>query len=319
MTSQAAQQQLHFEAVEAPPPAAAAGAAADRPPLTAVVLHGLLGTGRNLRSVMADLCRQAAAGSGVPWRALLVDLRCHGRSARLNLHPPHNLAAAAGDVVALLQRQAAEAGAPPAVLVGHSMGGKTALEVVRQLGQAGAPVLPPKQVWVLDARPTAVHVPDAATAEVQHVLETVAALPLPFPSRQALYAQLAERGFSPALQQWLGGNLTQESAGRYVWAFNVAGAQALFADYCKQDYAALLRAPPRGLTLNILRALRSDRWDHDTLAAVRGAVAATALPAAVRGRTRFHELPDAGHWVHTDNPRGLVSLMLPSMLEAAGA
>ena len=120
--------------------------------------------------------------------------------------------------------------------------------------------------------------------------------------------------------------------------------------------------------------------DHDTLAAVRGAVAATALPAAVRGRTRFHELPDAGHWVrgarggdeghwagcsldpkhhagqplpaldqhaamnnqptsppppppplppppcyplvrqvHTDNPRGLVSLMLPSMLEAAGA
>lgn len=164
---------------------------------------------------------------------------------------------------------------------------------------------PARQVWVLDARPTAVHVPDAATAEVQHVLETVAALPLPFPSRQALYAQLAERGFSPggppagavlgisiwgwslrkqqvwaaaqggtcwwgrpvccnacrrlnarppatrhtpatpprpaALQQWLGGNLTQESAGRYVWAFNVAGAQALFADYCKQDYAALLR------------------------------------------------------------------------------
>lgn len=30
---------------------------------------------------------------------------------------------------------------------------------------------------------------------------------------------------------------------------------------------------------------------------VRQAVAATAQPAAVRGSTRYHELPDAGHWV----------------------
>ena len=32
---------------------------------------------------------------------------------------------------------------------------------------------------------------------------------------------------------------------------------------------------------------------------VRQAVAATAQPAAVRGRTLYHELPDAGHWVST--------------------
>jgi pimeloyl-ACP methyl ester carboxylesterase len=71
------------------------------------------------------------------------------------------------------------------------------------------------------------------------------------------------------------------------------------------------------VTLHVLRALRSDRWDHDTLALLRGAVAATAQPAAVRGSTRYHELPDAGHWVHADNPRGLVQIMLPSLVEAA--
>lgn len=125
---------------------------------------------------------------------------------------------------------------------------------------------------------------------------------------------------------------------------------------------ALSRSPPRGVTLNILRALRSDRWDVDTLGVIKAAVAATAQPAAVRGRTRFHELPDAGHWVHfcsavvmlhslsscsvlcdkwqkntyllqlaepascftccslqvhTDNPKGLVQLMLPSLVDAA--
>lgn len=78
-------------------------------------------------------------------------------------------------------------------------------------------------------------------------------------------------------------------------------------------------SPPRGVTLHILRAMRSDRWDADTLGVVRGAAAATAQPAAVRGRTLYHELPDAGHWVHTDNPKGLVQLMLPSLVEAAKA
>lgn len=57
------------------------------------------------------------------------------------------------------------------------------------------------------------------------------------------------------------------------------------------------RAPPRGTCLHILRALRSDRWDHETLAVVRAAAAATSQPAAVRGQTCYHELPDAGHWV----------------------
>ncbi|KAL4458862.1 hypothetical protein ABPG75_013727 [Micractinium tetrahymenae] len=307
---------LHYDEVHAPA-AGAAGASSSSPPQTVVVLHGLLGTGRNLRSAVTDLCRQAAARSGLPWRALLLDLRNHGKSAALNLHPPHTLAAAARDVIHLFQQAAG--GAAPAVLVGHSMGGKTSLEVVRQLTLPHAPPLgQPKQVWVLDARPNAVHTVDKPTKEVLDVLAAVKSIPLPLASRQALYQQLQQQGFSPALQQWLGGNLSQEGRGRYTWTFNLEGAESMFQDYMKEDYAALLQKPPPGVTLNILRALRSDRWDHDTMAAVRQAVAATAQPAAVRGQTRYWELADAGHWVHADNPKGLVAVMLPSLLEAAG-
>lgn len=124
-------------------------------------------------------------------------------------------------------------------------------------------------------------------------------------------------------------------------------------------HAARSREPPPGVTLHVLRALRSDRWDHDTLALLRDAAAATSQPAAVRGSTHYHELPDAGHWVrlllpashalrvapaclrraglstwpgpvhltikcmpavgqvHADNPKGLVQLMLPSLVDAA--
>lgn len=34
------------------------------------------------------------------------------------------------------------------------------------------------------------------------------------------------------------------------------------ADYMKEDYTALLQRPPPDVTLNILRALRSDRWQE---------------------------------------------------------
>lgn len=144
----AAHETLFFEEVQAAPaaaapPAAAAAAAAAPAPRTVCVLHGLLGTGRNLRGVIQDLCRQAADASGQPWRALLLDLRCHGRSARSGLPPPHTLAAAAHDVVRLWCQQLG--GRAPDVLVGHSMGGKTALEVVRQLAHPGAPTGQPQQ------------------------------------------------------------------------------------------------------------------------------------------------------------------------------
>ncbi|KAI7840877.1 hypothetical protein COHA_005407 [Chlorella ohadii] len=199
------------------------------------------------------------------------------------------------------------------------MGGKTALEIVKQLAYPGAPTGQPQQVWVLDARPNAVHHIDKPTQEVQNVLAAVKSVQLPLASRQALYEQLAAKGFSTALQQWLGSSLLADPQhkGRLVWTFDVHGAQSMFDDYLRQDYSQLLRSPPRGVTLHILRALRSDRWDPETMGAVRQAVAATAQPAAVRGSTRYHELPDAGHWVHTDNPKGLVQLMLPSLVEAA--
>merc|ERR1712157_442303 len=43
---------------------------------TAVLVHGILGSGKNLRSFARKLARENPA-----WQFLLVDLRCHGDSA----------------------------------------------------------------------------------------------------------------------------------------------------------------------------------------------------------------------------------------------
>lgn len=32
------------------------------------------------------------------------------------------------------------------------------------------------------------------------------------------------------------------------------------------------------------------------------------------GQLHVHVLPNAGHWLHVDNPRGLMEMMLPSLV-----
>jgi pimeloyl-ACP methyl ester carboxylesterase len=78
---------------------------AAQPHHTVVLLHGLLGSGRNWRMWARKLvdAAQAQSPTRLPLRMLLVDLRCHGGSTHLpRLAPPHTLAAAAQDVVRLI-------------------------------------------------------------------------------------------------------------------------------------------------------------------------------------------------------------------------
>jgi hypothetical protein len=63
---------------------------------------------------------------------LLVDLRCHGASAsRFGLHPPHSMASAANDVAQLIKQQLG--GKAPHLLAGLSLGGKVALQLLKQM------------------------------------------------------------------------------------------------------------------------------------------------------------------------------------------
>jgi len=77
-----------------------------------------------------------------PWKMVMVDQRNHGASAGLPLHPPHTIDAAAGDLSRLVQTELG--GRMPEAVLGHSLGGKTALEFLRQNCQEGKDL--PKQV-----------------------------------------------------------------------------------------------------------------------------------------------------------------------------
>ena len=91
-------------------------------------------------------CMALRAHSCAEWRMVLVDLRNHGRSAGIKgFDPPHNMSTAAKDLADLVK---ARDWPWPDVVVGHSMGGKVALDFADSCsrGVYGQSAVLPKQV-----------------------------------------------------------------------------------------------------------------------------------------------------------------------------
>jgi len=264
------------------------------------ILHGVLGAGHNLRSLAGKL-----AAARPEYRFVLLDLRYHGKS--LGAPAPHSLAAAADDLFDLVEHL----GSAPQVVLGHSLGGKVALEYGRrhEAPQAGAR-LPPsehaqilKQIWTLDSDP------GAQTADQDHqVHQILTALQNnrgPFASRGAAVEAIRSQGFTPGLANWLGTSLERKEEG-FVWRFDLDKIPLLLDDYFDLDLWPFLESvanssSPDDVRYELLVAENSDRWSgsmKDRADALRGSP-----------RLRVHRLKDSGHWVHVDNPDGLLDIL----------
>lgn len=252
----------------------------------AFVIHGILGSGRNWRTFARKLAARAPA-----WTFVLVDLRNHGESSAPP--PPHTIAATADD----LARLAASVGRPR-VVIGHSFGGKVAACYAARHPDGL------HRVWVLDSRLDAV--PATGDNEVAAVIRALRDVPSPLQSREDLVAALTSSGFSTALAQWMTTNLRRTDSG-LVWSFDLDGVTQMIDDYWQTDLESLLEDPR--LPLSILRAGRSDRWERAVVERYRD----RAHPGV-----EHHVLPDAGHWVHVDDPDGLLALLAPSLTAAQG-
>lgn len=261
---------------------------------TAFVLHGVLGSGNNFRSFVLRLAHERPE-----WRFVLVDLRHHGRS--VGAPPPNTIEACVQDLLDL----ARALGSFPEVVVGHSFGGKVALAYARRVtrresipdDQAARRAL--QQVWALDSNPGAqTPGPDHQVLRVMRALRATSG---PFATRQAAVDALTtEHGLSTGLAQWLVTNL-ERRGDELVWRFDLDAIGELLDDYFREDLWPYLEAARGVPEHHLLVAEHSDRWT----AAMRDQV--RALPPAAS--VRLHELPNAGHWVHVDNPTGLLAIL----------
>ncbi|KAL2345247.1 hypothetical protein Fmac_006532 [Flemingia macrophylla] len=272
---------------------------------TAVFIHGFLGSARNWRSFSRNLLPSLSNSSpSSNWRTVMLDMRNHGKSTERELNPPHNIDSAAKDLADLVK---AEGWPWPEVVLGHSMGGKVALQFAQSCsrGDYGHSALSPKQLWVLDSVPGEVN-SENSNEEVRDVLATLQSLPSQIPSRKWLVSHLMGLGYSKALSDWIGTNL-KKVGDHETWIFDLKNAKEMFDSYCEKSYWNLLENPPKGMEIVIVRAENSDRWDQDTIERIQKLASRGASGSL--GKVSFCVLPNAGHWVHVDNPKGLLEIV----------
>jgi pimeloyl-ACP methyl ester carboxylesterase len=203
---------------------------------------------------------------------VLVDLRMHGRSQ--GFEPPHDIDACAADLCALESALSL----PVSGVFGHSFGGKVALAYAAQ-----RPAL--DHIALLDSGPFAR--PDRRGSEhTMAVLDMLDALPERFESRAAFIAE------------WLAMNLERSDTG-YRFRLDVSAIRALLDDYFARDLWRVLATHEARIDVVIGR--QSNIWDTTERERL------TEL-AQRRARLRIHEL-DAGHWVHVDDPSGLLGAL----------
>jgi pimeloyl-ACP methyl ester carboxylesterase len=256
------------------------------PERVALLLHGILGSARNLRSVAVQLQRARPT-----WRVAVADLRNHGDS--LGAPPPHTVDACVDDLLGLFAEWRQE----PQVVIGHSYGGKVALQLAKR------PPLALRQLWVLDTLPHLTRVDDQGGEALALVLEQVRKIPQPLQTRVQLLDLLSNAGVDLAVAQWMTTNLAERDGGLY-WRFDLAAVDQMLASYFATDSWPVLERPSPGLRIDVVRGERSSRWTLEVLERF----------AQIRSRdVQLHLLRDAGHWLHVDQPQALQQLLQPSL------
>lgn len=252
-------------------------AGAATPACWMLVLHGIYGSGQNWRTFARKLTARRP-----DWGLVLVDLRKHGQSQ--DLPGPHTVAAAAADLQALAGALTGRGQAVRAVF-GHSFGGKVALAY----RAAAGPRL--MQTWVIDATPSArPEARDDSHNTVAQVLNMLSELPSSFRSRDDFVRQVQERGFAPALGQWLAMNLEHRD-GEYVSRIDVAAMDELLRDYYQLDSWPAVESGPG--EVHVVVAGKSTAISPDDRRRL-------ADLAARDARISTTVIEDSGHWVHIE-------------------
>lgn len=237
-----------------------APAPADAPPL--VIAHGLFGTGRN----WGVIARRLADSRDV----YAVDMRNHGDSPHMATHSYPDLAADLAEVIRHI--------GPPVDLLGHSMGGKAAMQLALT-----EPALIRRMV-VADIAPVAYSHDQTRHIDAMRALD-LANLATRAEADQRLSAHIDDAGLRAFFLQSL--DLKAESGPRWRLNFDTLAA----------EMAKIVGWPGT-----------SGQFDHPTLF-LTGSQSHYVKPEyrdtirTLFPRARFAKLPGAGHWLHAEKPR----------------
>lgn len=232
-----------------------------------VILHGLFGGSDNWLTLGKKLADDNAV--------YLVDQRNHGRS-------PHsdemNYDLMARDLNRFIERE--ELKSP--VIIGHSMGGKTAMRFAQLFpGKAD-------KIAVIDM--------GVKTYEPHHgpVLEALKAVkPETLTSRKDAEEQMKPHMPDFGVRQFLLKSLYRKDRDTFAWRINIPVLEAAMPHILEA-----LPEEPADIPALFVAGTKSDYINPEDHAEIR----------KIFPRAKFTELP-AGHWVHAEDPDGLEEVL----------
>lgn len=242
---------------------------------TIVILHGLYGSSDNWVTIGRQLAGQ--------FRVYLVDQRNHGNSPHF---AQHNYLAMANDLLDFIDANNLET----ITLIGHSMGGKTAMTFALQHPEKV------DKLVVMDIAPKSyASFSNYGIATNNHglILDTLSKLPIAHcQSREEIDQLLEPTIHDKGLRQFLLKNVTRNTHNQFAWKLNVPVLQENLDEILDGFSNTGLQKFSYTKPCVFVRGEKSGYVQDDDLLGIR-----RMFPKA-----ELVTIPAAGHWLHAEQP-----------------
>jgi esterase len=253
-----------------------------------LILHGLFGSSDNWMSIAKKLEES--------FTVLIPDLRNHGQSPHNQSHTYEDMT---DDLELLLSNQQIE----KASILGHSMGGKVAMMFAANFPEKV------NNLIVADIAPKSYRQDSGMiknSEENELILMLMGDLDLTTVStRKEIDQFLSIKLEEPVLRQFILKNISRNSEGRFEWKINLPvlrdSLENILHDVNNEWFDD--RKPILDYPVTFIRGLNSEYIVDQDISCIK----------AIYPDARIIDIPNAGHWLHTEQPELFIKAVLDSI------